>query len=154
MVSWSMAVASKRQENRQKKSRFCKRYSEPLFVNRGVYFRNRKTADPHSRFAWALLSLSSTFVSDDGSHAHHRPEAKEAVRRLTTKKCGSPLRRSPCLGSSFSETGFRFFSFPIFQDVIQCHVNCCFQALGHDGHNLFFQNGLLLLLFLLVFLTV
>ena len=50
--------------------------------------------------------------------------------------------------------GLPLFSFPVFQDVIQCHVNCCFQALGHDGHNLFFQNGLLLLLFLLVFLTV
>lgn len=97
-----------------------------------------------------------------GSHSHEKallfqktvfptaivPVEKEAVRRLTTKKCGSPLRRSPCLGLSFAGTGFRSFLFEVLEKVIQCFIQSGFQALFHDAHNLFFKNGLLALFLL------
>ena len=73
-----------------------------------------------------------------GSHSHEKallfqktvfptvivPREKEAVRRLTTKKCGSPLRHSPCLGLSFAGTGFRSFLFPVFEDVLHRFIDC------------------------------
>ena len=95
------------------------------------------------RFLFRLTILTPVIV----------PVAKESVRRATTKKCGSPLRRAPCLGLSFARADFRSFLFPIFQDVIQCLVQCSFHALFHDSHDLCFKDGLLfLLLFLSVFI--
>ena len=101
---------------------------------------------------WLTRPRNDTFDLEHGSPGCHRPEAKEAVRRPTTKKCGSPLRRSPCLGLSFAGTGFRSFLLPIFEQVIYGSVKGSFHALLHDAHYLLFKNGLLLLLVFLLFL--
>ena len=101
---------------------------------------------------WLTRPRNDTFDLEHGSPGCHRPEAKEAVRRPTTKKCGSPLRRSPCLGLSFAGTGFRSFLLPVFEKVIYGSVKGGFHALLHDAHYLLFKNGLLLLLVFLLFL--
>lgn len=41
MVSWSSAVASKRQENMRKLLRFCQRNTQPLFANTWATFSGR-----------------------------------------------------------------------------------------------------------------
>ena len=153
MLSWSVAVASRSRENRGKHPRFCQRNTNSLFANTRATFSGRnlfifKMAVWGGSHAHEMTLL----IWNTGSPGCHRPEAKEAVRRPTTKKCGSPLRRSPCLGLSFAGTGFRSFLFPVFEKVIQCHVKGGFHALLHDTHDFLFKNGLLLLLVFLLFL--
>ena len=70
-------------------------------------FGKHKNADPYSVSAWATLPLNGTFDLKDGSCGRDRPREKLTDRRSITKKCGSPLLRSPCWGSSFAETGCR-----------------------------------------------
>ena len=154
MVSWSVAVASKRQENRQKSMSFCKRNCDPLFVNMGGCISGiARPQTPHALSAWLTLPRRAIFVSADDSHACHRSSSKGIRQTGHNEKCGSPLRRAPCLGLSFARADFRSFLFPIFQDVIQGFVQCSFHALFHDSHDLCFKDGLLfLLLFFSVFI--
>lgn len=81
------------------------------------------------------------------------PREKEAVRRPTTKKCGGSRFKIAHSGVlTLRSDCRRTFLFPVFQKVIQRHVQGSFHALGHDAQNLFFQDGLLLLLIFLLFL--
>lgn len=134
MVSWSTAAAAKRQENRQNTPRFCSRYFIHPFADRGEYFGRKENARPYARPVWLTLPRNGTFVSDDGSHAHHRSNSTEAVSRLTTKKCGSPFRRSPCLGLSFAGTGFRSFLVPVAEDFLHRFLNHSSQHCFDKGH--------------------
>ena len=120
-----------------------------------MYFRKTKPLSPKGRLWWSALPIRVIFVLKHDFLDNHRPEETETARRAITKKCGSPLRRSPCLGLSCAETSFRsLFLFPVFEDVIQCQINGSLQTLFHNSHNLCFKDGLFLfLLFLFVLLA-
>ena len=88
----------------------CKRKSDHPFADRyplRTHFGKTKNADPYPVFGWATLPPNGIFDLKDGSCGRDRPKEKLTVRRTITKKCGSPLLRSPCWGSSFAETGCR-----------------------------------------------
>ena len=81
--------------------------SRCLIEHPRTHFGKKKNADPHPVFGWATLPPNGIFDLKDGSCGRDRPKEKLTVRRTITKKCGSPLLRSPCWGSSFAETGCR-----------------------------------------------
>ena len=95
----------------------------PFRLHPPTHFGKIKKSHPYLRFAWLTLPRSGTFVSKDDFLDHHRPEEKEADRRPTTKKCGSPPWRSPCWGLSFAKTSFRSFLFPVFEDVLHRFID-------------------------------
>ena len=141
-----------KQRKQGKLLRFCQRNSDNPFTDGGTHFGKIFFHFQDGGMGWLTRPRNGTFDLEHGSPGCHRPEAKEAVRRPTTKKCGSPLWRSPCLGLSFAGTGFRSFLLPIFEKVIYGSVKGGFHALLHDAHYLLFKNGLLLLLVFLLFL--
>jgi hypothetical protein len=101
-------------------------------------------------FGWAALPPNGILDLKDDFHAHHRPGVKKPDGRPITKKCGSPIQRSLMLGLSFAETGCRTFLFPIFENIIQCLIQCCLHTFFHNAHDFRFEDGLL---FLFVFLS-
>ena len=58
----------------------------------GAIFQDQKSFLPLTRSGEACAPTKSTFDSGNGLADRKRPEEKKAVKRLTTKKCGSPLR--------------------------------------------------------------
>ena len=136
LVSHTVFVASKSRENRRKQSHFCQRNSAPLFAYTPTHFGKIKKSHPHLRFVWFTLPRSGTFVSNDDFLDHHRPEEKETARRPTTKKCGSPLHRSPCFGSCDRQSGLPLFlfDFEVFEDFLHCFLGGCHQHCFDESH--------------------
>ena len=122
MVSWSSVAASKRQENRQKKPCFCKRYNEPLFVNMGVYFRNRQTADPLSLSAWLTLPRNGTFVSKDDSPDCHRSNRKGTRQTAYNEKMRKSAPALPLFGDIVRRNGLPLF---LISSLSVCHPMPC-----------------------------
>lgn len=81
------------------------------FRLRGAIFQDQKSFLPLTRSGEACAPTKSTFDSGNGLADRKRPEEKKAVKRLTTKKCGSPLSWTSQLGETLRETGFRRFYF-------------------------------------------
>ena len=135
---------------------FCQRNSAPLFAYTPTHFGKKKKSHPHLRFAWLTLPRSQLFVLKHDFLDHHRPEAKEADRRPTTKKCGSPLHRSPCFGSCDRQSGLPLFlfDFEVFEDFLHCFLGSCHQHCFDESHRFLFQNAFLsLFLFFILALS-
>lgn len=95
MLSWSVAVASRSRESRGKLLRFCQRNSDNPFADGGTHFGKIFFHFQDGGMAWLTRPRNDTFDLEHGSPGCHRPEAKEAVRRPTTKNAearfGVPL---------------------------------------------------------------
>ena len=124
-----------KQRKQAKTAPFLSAKQRTPFLNIGGYFRKTKNSHPHLRFVWLTLPRSGTFVSNDDFLDHHRPEAKEADRRATTKKCGSPLTE-PLNWENRPGSGLPPFLFPILKYIIQCHIQSRFHTLVQNSEYL------------------
>jgi hypothetical protein len=84
----------------------------------GAIFRDQKSFFPLSRSGGACALTKSAFDSENGLADRKRPEEKEAVKRLTTKKCGSPLRGTYHRRYQAPSSGLPPFLFPVFENII------------------------------------
>ena len=97
--------------------------STPIFVLRGSH--------SHEMALLFWMTILSTILV---------PVEKDTARRPTTKKCGSPLRRSPVWGLSFAKAGFRSFllDFEVFEDFLHCFLGGCHQHCFDKSHRFLF----------------
>ena len=114
---------------------FCQRNSDNPFADGSTHFGKIFFHFQDGGMGWLTRPRNDTFDLEHGSPGCHRPEAKEAVRRPTTKKCGSPLTE-PLNWENRPGSGLPPFLFPILKDIVQCCIQCGFQPLFHDSENL------------------